>query len=92
MTLAEAVKELTKSDEQKITEKTATTPKASLADMIGSVIGLSETRIDGRTKLAKEGPEKTEPIATASETGISLIDELKKKNREYGQAQGGNTK
>ena len=91
VTLAKAVKELTKSDEQKIAEKAAATPKASIADMIGSVIGLSETRIDGRTKLAKDGPEETEPI-TESETGITLIDGIKKANREYGQPRGGNTK
>lgn len=88
VTLAEAVKELIKSDEQKIAEKAAATPKASIADMIGSVIGLKETRIDGRTKLAKEGPEETEPT-TESITGIPLIDAIKKANIESGQSRGG---
>jgi len=85
MTIAEAVRELVKTDEQKIAEAVETTPKASIQEMIKSVIGLEETRIDGRTRLAKDGPEETEPTATESETGISLIDNLKKLNREYGQ-------
>ena len=89
MTIAEAIKELVKTDEQKIAEAVETTPKASIQDMIKSVIGLEETRIDGRTRLAKEGPEETEPTSAESETGISLIDSIKKKNREYGQARGG---
>lgn len=85
MTIAEAIKELIKTDEQKIAELAETTPKASVADMIKSVIGLEETRVDGRTSLAKEKPEEAKPTPAASETGITLIDALKKANRESGQ-------
>ena len=85
MTIVEAIKELVKTDEQKIAELAETTPKASITEMIKSVIGLEETRVDGRTRLAKEKPEEAEPTPAESETGITLIDNLKKLNREYGQ-------
>lgn len=88
VTLAKAVEELTLSDEEKIAKKAAETPKASMADMIKSVIGLEETRIDGRTRLAKDGPEETEPISEST-TGIPLVDELKKANIRA--SRGGNT-
>ena len=86
MTIAEAITELVKTDEQKIAELAETTPKASVAEMIKSVIGLEETRVDGRTKLA-QGPKEATPTSAESETGIPLIDNIKKLNRTYGQPQ-----
>jgi hypothetical protein len=59
--IAELTKELTAlraDDEQKIKAALADTPAASLFDRIGSVIGSDETLIDGRSKLAKSGPEQ----------------------------------
>ena len=68
---------LKQSDESKIAEKTQDTPRASLADLVRmSVIGEdSPARIDGRTTLAKDGPQETEPdLPTIS--GISFIDDM----------------
>ena len=59
--LGKEVKELKVADEEKIAKAVEETPAASLTQMIGSVIGREETYVDGRTKLAKEGPKETEP-------------------------------
>ena len=54
------LKELRKSDDEKLKDTLADTPAASLFDRIGSAIGEPETYVDGRTKLAKAGPKETE--------------------------------
>ena len=68
---------LKKSDETKIAEKAQDTPRASLADLVRmSVIGSdSSARIDGRTTLAKDGPQETEP-ALPTISGIPFIDDM----------------
>lgn len=57
------VKELEKTDEQKIVDKAQSTPRASLdallADHIGSLFN-KDSQVDGRTSLAKSGPEQAE--------------------------------
>ena len=57
---AKSIKELKQGSEEKAAEIIANTPAASLSDRIGSVIGSSETFVDGRTSLAKSGPKETE--------------------------------
>lgn len=50
------------------------TPRLSLIELVHkSVIGKNETRVDGRTMLAKDGPEETvaNPV-----TGISFVDNM----------------
>jgi len=59
--LAKQVKAMTETDEQKIVKSVSDTPASSLAAMIqSSIIGAKETQVDGRTTLAKDGPEETE--------------------------------
>jgi hypothetical protein len=56
------------------------TPAASLTDLYKSVIGAEETKVDGRTALAKSGPEET-----ATPTGQhfkTLSDVIIQRNRE----------
>lgn len=66
--LKERLSEFEKSEEERLTEKAATTPSLSWADMVASAIatrgnlsaiGKDETRVDGRTKEA-QGPKETE--------------------------------
>jgi hypothetical protein len=55
------VKELEKSDEEKIMEKAANTPKASLDSLLAEHVGglfNKESQVDGRTTLAKSGPKE----------------------------------
>ena len=54
-----SLKELEKSTEEQVKETIANTPAASLFEQIQSAIGSPETLIDGRTKLAKDGPKET---------------------------------
>lgn len=67
--LGKEVKSLQAEDEQKIKAALADTPAASLFDRIGSVIGSDETLIDGRSKLAKSGPEQE----SGSANGPTLV-------------------
>lgn len=39
------------------------TPAASLTSMFQSAIGSEDAKVDGRTRLAKEGPKEDEPLA-----------------------------
>lgn len=72
--LAAKVKELEGSEEAKIAAKVKQTPLASMTQLlVNSVIGNEETRVDGRTSLAKSGPVETAP-SSPSVTGIPLID------------------
>ena len=68
--LQDSVKELQGSDREKIQATKEETPQMSLRD----ILGLNGTPLDGRTKLAKDGPEETKQ--TESVTGISAIDSL----------------
>lgn len=57
--IANQVKALSQTEEQKIARHAENVPTASLTSMIkGSLFG-EETHIDGRTALAKDGPEET---------------------------------
>ena len=55
---------LGKADEAKIADKAAATPAMSIAQLVNArmrAVGSEEARIDGREKLAKDGPKETAP-------------------------------
>lgn len=60
--LQDTVKELSKTDEAKIAEKAASTPRASIealvAEKLGGGLFSKDTQIDGRSALAKQGPKQ----------------------------------
>ncbi len=45
-------------------------PAASIYGLITSAVGAKETQVDGRTKIAKTGPEETEPVAGPTPSGF----------------------
>lgn len=74
--LAAEVQEVKKSEEKKIADMVKQSPLASLTHMmVNSVIGSEATRVDGRTTLAKDGPQETAPLER-SITGIPLVDRM----------------
>jgi hypothetical protein len=80
-TLQGDVKSLKETDEAKITKAAAQTPIASLSALLArSVIGNSETLVDGRTALAKSKPEETQvpPAAGATNIGYFVVDQIMK--------------
>jgi len=67
---------LKKSDEEKIVEMKEETPSDSLASLLSArVIGSDAARIDGRTSLAKDGPEEKES-SSAGRTPVRFVNEL----------------
>jgi hypothetical protein len=79
-----SLKTLAESDEAKIKEKVELTPKESFKSIGLSVLGKKETRVDGRTNLAKDVPDEADPKPVG---GIPLIDNIKARNRDHGQRQ-----
>lgn len=73
-TVQAEVKSLKESDEKKVAEKAAATPKASIAELIAQSFG-EEARLDGRSTLAKAGPKQTQPDS-AKYTGVPFLDGL----------------
>lgn len=73
-TLANAVKALTKTDEEKIAAKAAEVPTQSMQDIVMSIFG-PDTQIDGNAARRKEfrGPDETQP-QYQGRTGVDLID------------------
>jgi hypothetical protein len=65
-TLTKEIAGLKQADEQKIVQKAASTPLASLTEALAqTVVGRDETRVDGRTSLGQMAPKETEvPPAT----------------------------
>lgn len=58
------VKGMHASDDEKVKERVAGIPGASLRDIVlGSVIGKEDARVDGRTSLAKDGPAEAKANA-----------------------------
>ena len=58
--LTKEINSLKESEEARIAEKAANIPRASLAELISQrVIGSKEAQVDGRSELAKNGPEET---------------------------------
>jgi len=75
--LMERFKDIEKTDEEKIADKAENVPAASISALIAqqmSVIGTSATKIDGRSKEAKDGPEEKEVIEDV--TGIPFVDKM----------------
>jgi hypothetical protein len=59
------------------------TPAASLADLYKSVIGAEEAKVDGRSSLAKSGPEEPEPDKDpGSRFGGGLAAVIARRNQE----------
>lgn len=70
------IKELQVADVSKVKEAVEQIPTDSVLDLMKmSIIGQDDAVVDGRTKLAKEGPEETEPTPV-SQTGSPFIDNL----------------
>jgi hypothetical protein len=63
------------------------TPAASLADLYKSAIGAEETKIDGRSSLAKSGPEETQPAAPSQLTGLGAVISQRNREIEHGGVQ-----
>lgn len=87
--LTATVKELKQADTAKIAETASVTPPASLAAMIAAqfrAVGADETRIDGRSALAKSKPQEAQPLTQAGPTPFSLINEFVAMSRN-GQSQ-----
>lgn len=60
--LVKEVAALKATDEQKVVKQAASTPLSSMAAaMVRSVVGSEDTRVDGRTSLAKSGPTEYQP-------------------------------
>jgi len=78
------VGELKKEDERKIADMAESTPAASLYHMIQerSVIGREQTRVDGRTKLANDGPSQKEAMLST----IPVVSELLKQGGDWRKA------
>lgn len=69
------VKELKKVDDDKVAEKAARIPAASLSALIAQrAIGRPETAVDGRSSLAKDKPK--EASDAVAQTGIPFIDQM----------------
>jgi hypothetical protein len=79
--LKKELDDLKKSDGEKVAEKAAATPAASIMDLIRgkSVIGNKEAKVDGRTALAKSAPkeaEEKEQSDTPQITPIPFINQM----------------
>jgi hypothetical protein len=81
-----ALTELAKSDEEKVADIVEGTPTASMADMVKSVIGQDATRVDGRTKEARTGPEETPDDADMVKTGNPVVDAAIARNKQYAKS------
>ncbi|MHA2163944.1 MAG: hypothetical protein ACXABF_16130, partial [Candidatus Thorarchaeota archaeon] len=79
-----SIKSLEKDDEEKFSEMLEETPKESLKDHVESVIGSKDTLVDGRSTLAKSGPEETKE-KTPLVTGVPILDAIKDRNRDHGK-------
>ena len=76
-------------DEQKIVEKTADTPRLSLAELVKmTVIGDDSARIDGRKSLAQDGPREAAPVSTAR-FQVPFINEMVENGKSIEDAMGG---
>jgi hypothetical protein len=58
------------------------TPAASLADLYKSVVGSEETKVDGRSALAKSGPAETKPEPSNPKLGGGIATVIAQRNLE----------
>ena len=82
--LAERIKTL---EANKLTidkETVERTPAASLADLYKSTVGAEEAKVDGRSKLAKSGPDEApvEDAASGSRFGGGIAGVIAQRNQE----------
>jgi hypothetical protein len=90
-TLTDTVKALVVDEDERITEQLENTPHASLKALAADrVVGSSAARIRKNAKLAKAGPEETEPEGEGMGTGVPVLERLKQLNqRTAAQRYGG---
>jgi hypothetical protein len=75
--LGKSLKELQRSDEEKVAQKAEETPAASLGDLLRHrAVGSDEARVDGRTKEARVGPKETSPIAADGPTPSTFLNAM----------------
>ncbi|MCP4083139.1 MAG: hypothetical protein GY743_23200, partial [Planctomycetaceae bacterium] len=80
--LAERVKSLEVDKEIIEKETLERTPGASLSDLYKPVIGSPEAKVDGRSTLAKSGPEEAAPETPLSGGLASIIAHIAQRNSE----------
>lgn len=84
--LATEVKELKRADADRIAEKAADTPPASLQALIAQrIIGNDAARVDGRSTLAKDKPTEAPAAATNGPTPFSFINALVEQSRQVAE-------
>lgn len=71
--LASVVKALKESDDVRIAEKAELTPAASLQEIVNSVIGHKDTRVDKRSQYHRDGPKQADPDADGP-TPVPLLN------------------
>ena len=75
--LSKQVEELKREEGERIAAKAANMPTAALqALMMKSVVGSDEAAVDGRTKLAKSGPEETPAEQYERITPIPIVNQM----------------
>lgn len=77
--LDERLKELEKSDEEKVATKASLTPNASVGALLAqqfSAIGDESARVDKRTKLSKSKPEETEAPEGEGPFSIRYLNQI----------------
>ena len=80
--LAESVKSLQANKLTVDKETLEATPAASLTELHKSIIGSPETKVDGRSSLAKSGPEEAPMDGTGSRYGGGITAIIGQRNQE----------
>ena len=80
--LAESVKSLQANKLTVDKETLEATPAASLTELHKSIIGSPETKVDGRSSLAKSGPEEAPMDGTGSRFGGGITAIIGQRNQE----------
>jgi len=80
--LAESVKSLQDNKLAVDKETLEATPAASLTELHKSIIGSPETKVDGRSSLAKSGPEEAPMDGTGSRFGGGIAKVISQHNQE----------
>ena len=81
--LTKQVSELQQSDEVKMAQMVEETPAASLTEMVGRAIGSEAAKIDGRSSLAKAGPEENEAQSADGPMAVPFLNQILKQNQDY---------
>jgi hypothetical protein len=74
--MGKELKELKKSEDERLKEIVEITPAASLYDRISSAIGASEAQVDGRSALAKAKPAEAPATEKGGPTLVPWLNEL----------------